>query len=292
MGEGKQEAARSHPRACNLEDQQMITHLPVRMVVEMAAQILSERMMPMHYKELATLAAERLLGGEEFCASDIAEDFRGKSKGFPGARLGMFYTGAPGCHVGFYDWFRKGQTQMFGDINLPKVTVPIKNRGVIEAAIEAYMRIGFMANKYGITNKEKRFEMVLTGLIIEETVKSYFIEQWPEYYRPPENHKKYEQYCDHDFRLTVWPKTYRVDVATMGKYDRDFIKPQGKPVADIHVLSTMNAQDETVTIHAYTHGEEYRDHDPKFKRSFDRMACFLNCKKHGIKINERFKTEL
>jgi hypothetical protein len=264
----------------------MITVIPVRPLVDEAKKILSERLIPMHYKTLATLAAQRLTGGEEFSAIDIAEDFRGKGKGFPGERCGMFYTGKPDCLVGFRDWFISEQTPMFGDLNFRTVTLPIKNQEVIAAAIESHMRIEFMLNKFNL-QKEARFKQVLFGLIVEETVRSFFAERWPEFYKPADNHKKYEDYCDHDFRLFIFPKCYRVDVATLSKRHNDFVKPPGKPTADIHILATMNPLEDTVTIHGYTRGEDYRDHTPKYKKSFDRLACFLNCQKHGININKK-----
>lgn len=210
----------------------MIKSIPTSELVPVCAQILREKMRPIHYRDLAEEAASRIVQNDKFIGSDIAEDLRGKGRGFPGKKAGMFYTGKPYCMIALREWFEPTISPIYPQ------PVQITFDASLKAATETALRIGYMLNKYNVSETARAY-MVARGLLIEQHVRNWFGNVWPYEVTPPDNENDYRKPCDHDFKLTygMQQKIYKVDVCGPNSMTRQYGKPPKKSPVDFHVCA-------------------------------------------------------
>jgi hypothetical protein len=113
-------------------------------------------------------------------------------------------------------------------------------------------------------------------------VAGWFERKWPGLYRAPDNHGRWETPCDHDFKLDVGDRTYKVDVAGPDRVGKFRMHPR-KPKADLHLLCRIDGKDVVwvgvETGHAFAGVGEA---DPMLVTSPHRMVVWLNCIAGGV----------
>lgn len=261
----------------------MIAMIPRDILLPSCAQILREKMAPIHYKDLASMACSMIGGSDEYSIKDIAEDLRGKGKGFPGKRYGMEYTGNPWFCVILSSWI---EPSLFPTYSQP---LAIGFKESLRASVETCMRIEHMVNKFN-HGRLRRAEVIARGMMIEQHVKSWFEIHWPYLVLPPDNEGKYEDPCDHDFKLQTETRDLTVDVSgekSSGWYGR----PERKPLADIHVLARESGG--LILIDGFVSRAKYlarlKAHDIM---PVDALIFYGNCMKKGIPYKDIAKSTL
>lgn len=120
-----------------------------------------------------------------------------------------------GGYIGLRRWFPdiKNKSMLFPDESTYKKIVGnlvvAYNSGYESAKREPFMKDHFK-DAFSITRKERRRR----ALIVEGQVKSFFETNYPEFYRNPSNHQKYEVACEEDFYLKINGEFKKIDVKT------------------------------------------------------------------------------
>jgi hypothetical protein len=260
----------------------MITQIPIRELLPECARILDFEMRPIHYSALAGMAARCLRPHQAISQGDIAEDLRGKGKGFPGGSHGMIYTGSPHYMVAKCEWFNDSA------LIAEPVPVEIGFEQCLSSSVEAMLRFDFMQNKFGVS-KERRAKMIARGLLIEKNVVSWFARKWPFGVLPADNEGSWDLPCDHDFKLeTKNGQVITVDV-TGEKRSGGFGRPKGKPTCDVHVCASEKSG--RIWIDGFLTQKEYLTDVPSWKiKPIAALICWANCIAVGVDYKEMAKT--
>lgn len=212
------------------------------------ARILAEAMRPLHYAELTERGLKAL---EWRCTratlSSAAGDVREKMLGH--RRYGSAYVGRPLCVGILRRWFLPGQLQFLN--TREGVYIPHDPACQEEASFEAVMRIRHMLPKGA--NDEQHARRVLAGLSIEKHVAGWFRMNFPNQYREPENVGKYEEWCRHDFRVTIGQSIVGVDVMSPSR-DGSYRVSPSKPKTHIHLMAERDLFN--VRLYGFRFGRE------------------------------------
>lgn len=215
--------------------------------------VLQEELRPLHYMELTEKALQRLdLQKNDVNWSRQVEDIREKM--LEAGQYGTFYIGKPFCLAGLRFWFRRPQLRLF------KPTEGIFIAGNvscgIEGAFETAMRGYFMTKKHASAEDERRFRAMAQGLVIEQHVSHYFKIHFPNFYQKPDNYHQWTKPCDHDFKLKVDNKQYKIDV-TGKRLNGFFGNPgRGKKTVDFHLICEVI--DDSVRLISVFSGKHYK----------------------------------
>ncbi len=99
------------------------------------------------------------------------------------------------------------------------------------------MRKPHMYTKF--VDNAKREAGRIRGLIIEEHISDYFKSNYPQNYLEADNFEKWEQYCNHDFKLNIKGKIITIDVSgpqADGSFGSYYLKPKG---VDYHIITSV-----------------------------------------------------
>lgn len=251
--------------------------LPLSDLRESARAVLCERLVPMHYKDLARAAFIRCGGSEtDPDIRSVAEDLR--EKVLDVGTQGMCYLHRPYYAGALRDWFTPQMTLL----NVERIRVADYTLSLgVEAATEAILRAPHIRNKDGSTPRQHATR-IAKGLTLEMAVKDWFRKRWPRFYRGPENENDPTQWCGHDFRLLVPPgREITVDVAGERRDGLFGVRSGGKPTADLHVIVTD--EDWAVFMHGIEPGERFRQElfTSQQCQPIDRFSVWLNCLDNG-----------
>lgn len=203
---------------------------PLGTTKETAHRILAREKREIYYAELARLVANELnlpLSDKEM--RSLAEDIREKC--LQAGAYGMAYIARPYCVGVLQEWFADRPL-----LNVDSERVFIDEAIAVEAAKEGMLRFEHILNKQG-TSDEDRAEVIARGLLIEKAVVHRIKSRWPQLYRDPVNHRRYNQPCGHDGRLQL--RSFGLvtfDVAGPNRYD-EYGAVANKPSADLHILA-------------------------------------------------------
>jgi hypothetical protein len=147
----------------------IINAISLDVLMPKAREILSCKMRPMHYRQLAEEASRSLFPNDDLSFSDIAEDLRGKGRRFPGEAYGMRYTGgAAGSFVLMTHWLCSESTLFPEDHR-----IGISLSDCVNASVETALRMPHMLNKFSSSEIGKAGR-IAKGLIIEHHVRRWF----------------------------------------------------------------------------------------------------------------------
>jgi len=148
-----------------------------------------------------------------------------------------------------------------------------------EAAFEALMRQPYMIQKTNAP-KVRVYRARARGLLIEHHVSGWFKTHWPEYWRPPDNYGQWDRPCDHDFKLQVPGRTFKVDVA--GKHlDGTYGLSHSKVATDIHILANLDG--DQLLLEGFKPGQSFTEIvDAWFSSPIAPLLVYLNCCRIGI----------
>ncbi len=258
---------------------------------EVCRSVLEQELRPIHYAALTEKALTKLgLTRRDVNWSRQIEDVREKM--LLAGRYETFYTGAPHCLAGFRWWFEGDQLRL---LNPSKgIEIPGSASDGVNGAFEALMRSPDMKIK---TNAPTEWVMKsrASGLVIEKHVASWFEQNWPEFYRSPDNNGQWSLVCDHDFKLEINGKVYKVDV-TGKRLNGNYGNPgAGKKTIDFHLLCEVVGRN--VLWRSVYLGRNYKNIISPEGQLFggmwpERMVVWLNCLRDNIDytaIKETFR---
>lgn len=260
----------------------MINAISLDVLMPRARDILMKKMRPVHYRILTEEACKSLYPNEDISIRDIAEDFRGKGKRFPGEPYGMRYTGGKaGSFVIMTNWICVEKNLFPEDCN-----INIALRECVNASVETALRMPYMKNKYG-SSDIGRAGRIAKGLIIEHHVKKWFFETWPLAVIEADNQEKWSDPCNHDFKLeTKSGDVLLVDVSG-SKFDGSFGCAAGKPKADIHVFASLDFDSNSVVMHGFVSGKMFTETVPMHEQfPVSALVFWCNCQVLGISFDD------
>jgi hypothetical protein len=139
-----------------------------------------------------------------------------------------------------------------------------------------------MLQKHEHANTEALNRGRARGFVIERHVAAWFERRFESLYRHPDNHGRWTDPCDHDFKLDIGDKTYRVDVAGPDRYGKFRMHPR-KPKADLHLLCRIDGKDVAwIGVETGQAFAELGEVDHLLVTSPHRMMVWLNCISAGI----------
>ena len=167
--------------------------------------ILSRQLCPWHYRQMYHQALRQTHG-------DYSE------KTDPPEKLRQFYAEHPkagvvflkGGYLALHRWFPdKVQSVLWK----PEPLV-IRGNCIIawEAGYELGLRIPHMMDHYRDFDTPARHERQRRGSLVEAHIKSYFASEYPDFYQPPRNEKKYDRPAKEDFFLELPDRRLGIDV--------------------------------------------------------------------------------
>ncbi len=252
--------------------------VPQRPLFTAAARVLEQAQMPLHYKDLTRRAVQALgLALTEINLGKVMEDVREQM--LLAGRHGSFYLPRPYCLGGLRRWFRNPQSELFHTDRVRIKGSAMRGR---LGAYEALMRGPFMLDKTISGDVMKRNMARARGLVVEQHVVGWMLENWPEFVLPAENEGQYERPCNHDLRLEVSGRIIKVDVAGKSFLTDTYGAPRfGKIRADLHLLCCENGSD--VLVEGIQRGTEFGEHIvPEQATSPVTLVVWLNCLKEGL----------
>lgn len=254
-------------------------HFSMTPLFDTCERLLWRLLLPTHYSELTRAALSELKHecrrAEEF--NKIKEDVREKllEKG----RRGLAYIPKPHCLAIARDWFST-DPHLF---NAHPIELPLRPQYFVDACVETVYRGGHMQIKNPRADLIKVLIARFSGLSIEEHVRSYF-RQWPDQFKEADNFGKYDQWCDHDFKLRIGGRWYKFDVAGP-RYDGlhgDCIG--GKKATDYHILASF--VNSAVEMRGWITGDAFHEarHGEQSEPMY-RLVVRLNCDRDGMNYN-------
>lgn len=251
--------------------------LPMPVVFEACLRALDSIHLPLHYRVL-TERALALLGVD---AGDVdmtrqIEDVREKL--LCARSRDTFYVPDPHCLAARQSWFASDQLAFNSD----RVVVAGSLTASISGAAEALLRAPHMIQKNPFASEETVARARARGQILEHHISAWFSCQWPTFYRPPANHRRYTMVADHDFVLDVHGTRLRVDVVGPSS-TRGWDPPDRKPKTDLHVLCEMREHENVCLWEGVARGTDYRPGIlPVWSTSPLRMIVWLNARAAGV----------
>jgi hypothetical protein len=245
--------------------------------------VLQQHLVPLRYTAVTDLALTKLgyppKARDEINWMRQIEDVREKLGKYDNGGNGFLYTGTPDCLLALRDWYVK---RPFLDAFEEQVEIPINAEMMVEGIFEATMRIGWMVDKFGKA-PETRNMAIAEGYAKEFPMRHFFKTHWPEFYREPENNGQWDRPCDHDFRLLVGARAYRVDVMGPRQRDKSFGLNPGKHPTDMHLLCERDG--DTVLWIGTVRGEKLSERiiPEEVAISPVKLIVWLNSLKHQIK---------
>ncbi len=241
---------------------------------------LEEGLTPLHYAELTEQALDRL-GVPKVAVSwhRQIEDVREKLA--EAERLGTAYTGDPHCLVFLRSWVQRDESPRLFNNEKPVIIINANFPSSEDACVESLMREPYMLTKTNAP-RERRVRGLARGMLIEHHVKDYFRRHWPAFYAEPDNERKWEQRCDHDFKLLVGDKLCKVDIA--GEHlNGHFGSSPGKRGVNIHVMAKLYG--DRLVLEGFSPGAHFvaREQMDWWDASpIQPLLVYLNCQKAGI----------
>lgn len=242
-------------------------------------EILDNALRPIKYTDLVTQALEQLgIPLDYVNFQRQIEDVREKMliKGM----YDSFYIGKPHCYAALNSWFSNGQIDLF---NWHKpIVIPGDVSSGVHGAYEAIKRSPTMKKKNPYANIDLVHWARAYGLVIEQHVADWFKTNWPDSVLRPDNYQKWNQWCDHDFKIRIDHRVFNVDVFGP-KRDGSYGQPPQKKQTHFHLMCRAIGKD--VLWEGIITGAQYRDTPdivPEIGRPPQHMIVRLNCEKFGI----------
>lgn len=222
----------------------------MQILFPVCVEVLRDALEPLHYAELTKRALDILnirVDFKEFLR--LKEDVREKL--LLANRYGTAYivdAGDAYCVGVLSQWFMTNQLALFNG-EWEGLRIHGSAAAGFKAAFELIKRRPHMITKQ-VENDQRELSAAF-GIIIEEHVSQWVHEQWPMFWRPPENFQQWARPCNHDFRLRLKDRMVEVDV--MGPKGRGengllFDVTTKKP-ADIHLCASIHKKD--VVLHGF-----------------------------------------
>lgn len=266
--------------------------IPLPEISRACYQVLSEKLLPMHYTDLTKLGLGKLgLTDKDVNWQRQIEDVREKM--LQASYRDTFYIGQPYCLGGIRWWFETRQLRIFHPTH--GVIIPGNASSGRDGAFEALMRDPYLKIKKtdqhpclncGQYQRPTWYDRVAkgraNGFVIERHVADWFKLLWPEFYLPPDNQGNWRQFCQHDFKLRLDNTTYEVDV-TGPRQNGTFGNPgQGKGKVTFHLVCEITGQD--VLWRSVIPGNKYNHEiNPDSDGSYpEKMIVWLNCRKWNV----------
>jgi len=251
------------------------TSMPI--LFNACADILAAHRRPIRYDAL-TYMALKSLGISRNDADFNKEKENVREKMLIAGRYGALYTYKPlYCGV-LAHWFTTSeQMEMLLDV----VHIPGSATAGSVGAMEALMRVEHMeVHNQALIGSELRMEALANGLVLEKHIAFWFDENYPDMYSDADNSGNWRRPCNHDFKLTVGKRTYRIDVTGPDRHGEHGKRGKKRPT-DIHLLAEISGSECLWT--GVTKGEHFVDRlDPATVFSPVAFLVWLNCHKHGI----------
>lgn len=251
---------------------------PMDAVFPACVDVLKDVLTPIHYAALTEHGLSRIgLSKRDVNWKRQIEDVREKLAA--AGRFDLFYTGkALGSMVGIRWWFETTQLRLLHPTS--GIIIPGNASSGANGAFEALMRDPYYLTKTN-TTPERRARGRANGLVTEAHVVEWFKKTWPEFFIEPDNKNKWVQHCDHDFKLNVDGKIYKVDVSGK-RLAGTFGNPgKGKKHVDFHLLCEI--QGENILWRDVRSGADYQGNIfPEGGIWPERMVVWLNCAKNNI----------
>lgn len=242
--------------------------------------ILERELRPLHYSELTkmALAAVGKNPAQVLWRKEI-ENVREKL--LCAGQRGTFYIPSPFCMGALRHWFKLDQLSF----NLETVVIPGNASAGVAGGIEAWARSDYMeVHNSALKNTHYLKSLRVKALVLEKHVSEWFRENYPEFYSEPDNHGNYERWCNHDFKLSVYGKTYRVDVAGPDR-NGDYGHRGKKPKTDVHLLCRLVGKN--CLWDAVVRGDGFSQTViPETATSPTAFLVWLNCAKNNIPYPE------
>ena len=238
--------------------------------------VLDQEKTPVHYGELTRLALKSL-GIRESQTLFHKERENVREKLLQAGQRGTFYTGPPLYAGALRQWFvRDSQLSMTLDV----IEMPGSAQAGVDGAFEALMRAPYMMQKSSAVHTERLNRVRSSGLVLEQHIAQWFSRRYPSLYLDADNQGQWQRPCDHDFKLSVDGRVYKVDVA--GPSDNGtFKKSPYKKATDFHLLCYVNG--DNCVFESVVRGSAYNEHvDPQSVFSPTAFVVWLNCKEKGI----------
>jgi len=233
--------------------------------------VLRERIAPIRYTTLAEEALARLhLTKDDVNWGRQKEDVREKL--LLAGRFGTGYLGTPHCVAFLRSWLPPSTLSMLNS-GTP-ITIPANLGAAEDAAFE-----GFMRNKHMLVKTNAPLERVMRGrargLITERHVFRWFYAKWPDLVLQPTNEGQWDTAVDHDFRLVMDKRVFKVDVAGEHR-DGSYGLTRGKHITDLHILARIEAN--TVIMEGFVPGQQFIHLQSAWESSpITTLIFYLNC---------------
>lgn len=242
--------------------------------------VLDKRLVPIYYAELTESAFELLgISSKTHNLRKAAEDVR---QWLP-KRKHVFYSSDPYYAMAKNEWFIRDQLPLLNVDAFDKpdfLVVPGSVKYGSDGAFEALMRAPYMVAKIKDPTRLNRVRS--NGLVLEKHIAGWFEENWPEFYRNPDNHENWEQWCSHDFKLELPFGTWEIDVCGPNS-NGGFGKPQ-KRSTHFHIMAKMTGHNAEIV--GVQRGEKYDEYtSPVNSITPTRFVVLLNCLKSGMDYN-------
>jgi len=252
--------------------------IPMPQMFTSCYEVLCEKLVPLHYAKITELALSNLgLMRKDVNWHRQIEDVREKM--LLAGQYGTFYVSHPLCLGGLRWWFDDVQLRLLKPSD--GIIIPGHAARGAKGAFQALMRTEYMRKKT-TASLESIMEGRSRGLVLEAHVAGWFRENWPEFYRSPENEGDWQSPCNHDFKLVIDGQTFEIDVSGPRR-DGQFGDPGGgKKKAALHLLCAID--DQNVYWKSIIRGTNFREAVmPDFEGICpERMIVWLNCKREGL----------
>ena len=243
--------------------------------------VLDEYITPMHYRDL-TMLAVRKLGYDESKLNMFRqiEDVRERLPRAVRRDYGVVYAGSPFSLMAKRSWFPVIRPALINvDFIDRPVVMPASIPIAVEGAKEALMRAPYMQS-HG-NDLEMRNFLRAKGLIVEAHVKSWFRKMYPDFYREPSNHNRWDKPAPEDFFLNIGGQWWPVDVASPGRSGK---YGSMKRPTRIHIVCSINSAG-VVVLEGVLNGELWKEtpqFSPEITVSPYVLLARLNCQCVGI----------
>jgi hypothetical protein len=242
--------------------------------------VLDRILCPIHYREATRMALEDMnieLPVKAFRRA--IEDVREKM--LLAERHETTYIPSPYCYAVKKHWFSASQSRLvFGEW----VFINGNARCGANACYEGLMRSPYMLQKIATASPERINRARANGLSIEKHVSDWFASRYPEFYLPPDNDGRWQQWCCHDFRLKIGDRVYGVDVAGVNARGTHG-NTSGKKTTDFHLDCEL--YETGIRWLAVFPGQQFKSAVvPEYGISPQRFLVWMHCYRHRIPYGE------